>query len=101
PEWAARLGDAWPSSLTALRPWASVQGADVIVRPTGVEATAWDAGRWLMAVWMAGTFVALMLLARDVARLVRLARDARPLDDRRCQEACRACAWQLGLSRAP
>jgi len=101
PEWAVRLGDAWPSSLAALRPWASVQGADVIVRPTGVETAAWDAGRWLMFLWMAGTCVALVLLARDVARLVRLARDARPLDDRRCQAVCRTCARQLGLSRAP
>jgi len=101
PEWAARLGDAWPSSLAVLRPWASVQGADVIVRPTGVETTSWDAGRWLMFLWMAGTGVALLLLARDVARLVHLARDARPLHDRRCQELCRASARQLRLSRAP
>ena len=101
PEWAARLGDAWPSSLGALRPWASVQGADVIVRPTGVETAAWDAGRWLTALWLAGTCAALILLARDVARLVHLARDARPLDDPRCREVCRACARQLRLSRAP
>ena len=54
-----------------------------------------------MFVWMAGTCVALILLARDVARLVHLARDARPLDDRRCLAVCRACARQLRLSRAP
>jgi TonB family protein len=101
PEWAARLGDAWPSSLAALRPWTSVPGADVIVRTTGIETTVWDAGRWLMALWMTGTAVALLLLARDAARLVHLARDARPLDDRRCQEVCRACASQLHVSRTP
>jgi TonB family protein len=101
PEWAVRIGDAWPSSFGVLKPWASLQGADVIVRTTGVEAASWDVSRRWLPMWMAGACVALVLLVRDVARLIRLARGAEPLIDPRCTELCRACARQLGLSRAP
>jgi len=101
PEWAARLGDSLPPALAVWTSWAPPQGADVIVRATGVEAASWDAARWLMPVWLTGTCVALLLLARDVARLVLLVRDADPLVDGRCTALCRASARQLGLSRTP
>ena len=101
PEWAARLGASLPPALAVWTSWAPAQGADVIVRATGVEAASWDAARWLMPVWIGGTCVALLLLARDVARLVHLVRDADPLIDGRCTALCRTSARRLGLSRTP
>jgi len=101
PEWAARLSDSLPPALAAWTSWAPAQGADVIVRATGVEAASWDAARWLMPVWITGTCVALLLLARDAARLVRLVRNADPLIDGRCTALCRTSARRLGLSRTP
>jgi TonB family protein len=100
PEWA-RLGDNWSAALAVWTPWAPAQGGDVIVRATGVEAASWEAARWVLPMWTAGTCVALLLLVRDVARLVRLVRDAEPLSDRRCTALCRAAARRLGLSRVP
>ena len=100
-EWAARLGDSLPPALAAWTSWVPAQGADVIVRATGVEAASWDVARWLMPAWITGTCVALLLLARDVARLVRLVRDADPLIDARCTALCRTSARRLGLSRTP
>ena len=100
-EWAARLGDSLPPALAAWTSWVPAQSADVIVRATGVEAASWDIARWLMPAWITGTCVALLLLARDVARLVRLVRDADPLIDARCTGLCRTSARRLGLSRTP
>ena len=100
PEWA-RLGDDWPAALAVWTPWAPAQGADVIVRATGVEAASWEAVRWIVPLWIAGTGVALLLLARDVARLIHLVRDAVPLSDRRCTALCRTAAECFGLSRVP
>ena len=100
PEWA-RLGDDWPAALAVWTPWAPAQGADVVVRATGVEAASWEAARWLLPMWVAGTCVALLLMARDVARLIRLVRDADLLSDRRCAALCRTAARRLGLSRVP
>jgi len=91
PEWA-RLGDDWPAALAVWTPWAPAQGADVVVRATGVEAASWQAARWLLPMWVAGTCVALLLMARDVARLIRLVRDADLLSDRRCAALCRTAA---------
>jgi len=100
PEWA-RLGDDWPAALAVWTPWAPAQGADVVVRATGVEAASWEAARWLLPMWVAGTCVALLLMARDVAKLIRLVRDADLLSDRRCAALCRTAARRLGLSRVP
>jgi TonB family protein len=100
-EWAARIGESLPSAFAVWTSWAPLAGADVIVRATGVEAASWDLSRWWIPMWMTGALVALVLLARDVARLVRLARSAEPLVDPRCAELCQACARHLGLSRAP
>lgn len=101
PEWAAHLGDSLPSALAVWTSWVPAQSADVVVRATGVEPGSWDAARWLVPVWITGTCVALLLLARDVARLVHLVRDADPLIDARCTALCRTAARQLGLSRTP
>jgi TonB family protein len=101
PAWAVGLGDSLPSALAALASWVPAQGADVIVRATGVESASWDAARWLMPAWLTGTCVALLLLARDVARLVRLVGDADPLGDERCTALSRTCARRLGLTRTP
>jgi hypothetical protein len=101
PEWAARLADSLPSALAVWTSWAPAPGADVIVRATGVEPASWDVARWLMPAWITGTCVAMLLLARDVARLVRLVRDADPLVDGRCTALCRTLARRLGLSRPP
>ena len=101
PDWITRLGDSWPTALPLWTSWAPAQGADVIVRATGVEPASWNGARWLMAAWIAGTCVALLLLARDVARLRRLVHDADRLVDRRCTALCRTSARRLGLSRTP
>jgi TonB family protein len=100
PEWA-RLGDEWPAALAVWTPWAAAQGGDVIVRATGVEAASWEAVRWIVPMWMTGTCVALLLLARDVVRLVRFVGNAEPLSDSRCTALCRTAARHLGLSRVP
>jgi TonB family protein len=101
PEWATRLGDSWPMALAVWTPLAPLQGADVIVRATGVESASWEGARWAMPLWIAGTCVALLLLARDAARLLRLIGGAEPLVDRRCTALARTTARRLGLSQAP
>jgi TonB family protein len=101
PEWATHLADSWPMALAVWTPLAPMQGADVIVRATGVERASWEAARWVIPLWMAGTCVALLLLARDVARLLRLIGCAEPMIDGRCTALARTTARRLGLSQAP
>ena len=100
PEWASGLADAWPGSLAQLQSWAGVSSADVTVRVTAVESISWTPGEWVIRLWAVGAVVMLLLLARDVARLLRVAGDATPVNGRIAaigQELSR----QLGLSRIP
>jgi TonB family protein len=100
PDWVRGVADAWPDSLSALRPWSSAQGADVVVRATAVEMS-WNITWWAMWCWIAGSGVALAVIARDVARLMRVAREARRSTDPRTRRICTEIADRLRLAHAP
>jgi len=74
-EWARHVIDALPS-MVPVRSWTSTPGPDVVVRATGLE-TAWTLAQWSLVVWFVGALVALLLVARDVVRLVPLVRSSR------------------------
>ncbi|HEY1303542.1 MAG TPA: M56 family metallopeptidase [Vicinamibacterales bacterium] len=100
PEWASGLADAWPGSLSQLQSWAGVSSADVTVRVTAVESSSWTSGVWAIRLWALGAFVMLLLLARDVARLLRVAGDA-TAENGHIAAIGQELSRHLGLSRIP
>ena len=102
PAWASRMAE-WPTSLGAFRAWSTGEGADVVVRATGIEAAGWTlslAAVWVW-VWVGGSLVALVALGRDAVRLVRVVRGAKPVGDSRMLRTCADAARSLGLTRTP
>jgi len=100
PEWASGLADAWPGSLAQWRSWTDDSTGDVTVRVTAVESIPSTLSVWTIRVWALGAIAMLLLLARDVARLLRLAGDATAVNGHIAaigQELSR----HLGLSRIP
>ena len=102
PAWASRMAE-WPTSLGAFRAWSTGEGADVVVRATGIEAAGWTlslAAVWVW-VWVGGSLVALVALGRDAVRLVRVVRGAKPVGDSRMLRTCADAARSLALTRTP
>ena len=101
PAWASRVVEAWPASLDVLRPWQADGGADVVVRATRVEADGWTLRQATTWVWVSGSLVALVLLARDAARLRRVASAAEPIVDPDVIAAFGRAARALRVVRPP
>ena len=101
PAWASRMADAWPTSLGAFRVWSTGEGADVVVRATGIEAAGWTLSLAAAWVWVGGSLLALAALGRDAVRLVRVVSTAKPVGDSRTLRTCADVARALGLRRPP
>lgn len=100
PDWASHLVDVWPVSLAELPAWTS-RGADVVLRPTGVESSAWGPVDWIGLLWIVGSVVALLRLGLEVMKLSRLLSTARVITDPRSLRVSAQVAHALGLSSAP
>lgn len=100
-EWARRVADTWPAALASLRPWPPAAGVDVVVRATGVESAGWTLSQLATWLWAAGAAAALVVLGRDAARLVRVAKAAGTRVHPRLSAACADAAQTLRLGRVP
>jgi len=101
PAWTRDLVDAWAPSFAALGPWTAQGGPDVVVRATGIEASAWTLGDWAALIWTAGAVVTLLVLASEVVKLARLLSAVVPVVDGRCLRISGDVARDLRLSRLP
>lgn len=99
PEWAAQVGAALPSALGGSAPVAGSDGADIVVRATGLEPAGWAmAGLWLW-VWIGGALVTAVKLTAEALALARFASQATPLFDRRLRQLTDAAAQALQIGR--
>jgi TonB family protein len=101
PAWANRVVEAWPAAFGVLRPWSADGGADVVVRAMRVETDEWTLRQVTAWVWVSGSLVALILLARDAARLRRVAGAAVRIVDPRVLAAFDRAARTLRVARPP
>jgi TonB family protein len=99
PDWAARVSEAWPAAFGS-GSWTSESTADIVIRATALEGSAWTVGDGLSVMWIAGSTIVLLALGLETMKLRRFVSSAVIVSD-----AQAGVAWEvaraMGLARQP